>query len=676
MPDTRKTICPLDCPDTCALLATVENNRVLKIQGDPDHPYTRGFLCRKMRHYADRIHSPERILFPQIRDGRKGTGQFRRITWDEAWNILVTRLTDIKEKHGGEALLPYSYGGNMGQINRFAGEPFFHRYGATRLNRTICSKAAGSAWKAHCGTRAGTPPDTAADAELIIAWGINIKTTNIHFWPVIQKSRKNGGKLVVIDPYRNKTAKGADIYLPVSPGGDAALALGALKAILKDGSENRSYIETQTSGFKTLETYLQTLSWTKIEADSGISRDTIRKFAKLLAEHPRTFIRIGMGMTRNTAGAMSVRAVLCLAAALGLFKGEEGQGVLLSSGAFSGNNEALVHSSLSAVQTRQVNMVQLGETLNRLEPAIRALMIFNSNPLSIAPDSSQVRKGLKREDLFTVVHEQVVTPTARYADLLLPATTSFENNDVFTAYGHFYMGVIHPVIPPAGESISNFNLFQTLAQKMGYKDPPFFQSLEERINDYTSGLTGIDPDLDPVTIQNGNWIQSLRSRPEDSSRKVPFRFTCTDMAHDVSSFPCLTTKMEFSDPDLSSRYPLKLITPPSTHLLNSTFGEFYQNHTGRVLIHPDDAAGIQSGELVRLFNHRGSTIREASVTEDTQPGLVVAEGIFWESPADDGSGINDLTSQKTTDLGEGSTFHESRTAIERIEHPPEPDDLS
>lgn len=666
MAEIQKTICPLDCPDSCGIIATVKDGRITRLQGDPEHPFTRGFLCRKMRHYPDRIYSPDRVLYPQIRSGKKGEGKFRRITWDEAWDVLVTRLTQIRDRFGGEALLPYSYAGNMGHINRWAGEPFFHRYGASGLKHTICSTAAGAAWKTHCGTRPGRSPAAAADAGVVVAWGINIKTTNVHFWPFIQKSRRKGGKLVVIDPYRNKTAKAADLYLPVRPGGDTALALGTLKAILETGSENRDYINSRTEGFDGLESYVTELGWQEIEKGSGVSQSQIELFAGLLAESPGSFFRIGMGLTRNTSGSMSVRAILCLAAALGSFEGKPGQGVLLSSGAFSGNKEALLHPSLSEKPTRQINMIQLGEALTSLKPAVQALFVFNSNPLSVAPDASRVRMGLEREGLFTVVHEQLITPTARYADLLLPATTSFENSDVYTAYGHFYMGTTRPVIPPSGEAISNFDLFQTLGRKMGYTDAPFFQSLKERLDDFISGLSGIDPSRDTAEIETGEWIHSIFADPNLSNEPAPFQFTCQDLPPEVPVFPSLIPNVEFNDPDLKSRFPLKLITPPASNLLNSTFGEAWRKDTGRLLIHPLDAAGgnIQTGQKVRIRNHRGSTIREARVTEDTQPGLIVAEGIYWENPESGQTGINELTSQKTTDLGEGSTFHESRARIE------------
>ncbi|NQU63181.1 MAG: molybdopterin-dependent oxidoreductase, partial [SAR324 cluster bacterium] len=638
-----------------------------RLQGDPDHPFTHGFLCRKMRHYADRIYSADRILYPQIRTGIKGNGEFKRITWADAWEILVSRLKEIKEMHGSQALLPYSYAGNMGHISRWAGEPFFHRFGASRLKRTICSTAAGAAWQAHCGKKAGSAPETAADSRLIILWGINVKTTNIHFWPIIQQSRKKGGRLVVIDPYRNKTAKAADLYLPVQPGGDTALALGALKQLLENGFENRPYIEKRTSGFSQLRNYVSGISWETIERSSGLSKKQIETFAQLLAANPRTFIRIGIGLTRNTGGAMSVRAILSLAASLGLFDGEKGRGVLGSSRAFYGNTEKLVYSSLAEKPMRQVNMVQLGQALTSLKPSIQGLFVFNSNPLSVAPDSSRVRKGLEREDLFTIVHEQLMTPTARYADLLLPATTSFENSDIYTAYGHFQMGVTQPVIPPLGEALSNFDLFQTLAGKMGYTEAPFLQTVEERIKDYLSGISGIDKSIDTTVLEAGQWISSIHADPEHSSNREMFQFVSPETDPGVPALPCIMPTLEFGDPDLLSRYPLKLITPPATHLLNSTFGECYPQEIGKLLIHPQDAArrNISTGDQVRLKNHRGETIREARVTEDTQPGLVVAEGIYWENVATEHTAINDLTSQKTTDLGEGSTFHESLVEVVR-----------
>lgn len=666
MQKIRKTICPLDCPDSCALIATIENDEVVSLQGDPDHKITQGFICRKMRNYHQRLNSNERVLYPLLRTGKKGEGAFKRISWDETWQILVERLTDVKKKYGGEALLPFHYAGNMGHVSGTAGDPFFNRYGASQLDATICSSAAKAGWRAQCGDRPGRDPEEASRAKTIVAWGINIKVTNIHFWPLIQKSRREGGKLIVIDPYRNVTAKAADHYFQVKPGGDVALALGTLKIIVEEKAENASFIETRTTGFETYKAYIESLSWQQLESASGISKAEMELLSQLLLEDPRVFIRIGVGLSRNTQGAMSVRAICCLAMALGLFENKAGQGVLLSSGAFKANGEKLSYSSLREKETRTINMVQLGHALTALEPKVKALFVFNSNPLSVTPDAGTVKSGLAREDLFTIVHEQVMTPTARYADLLLPATTMFESKDIYNGYGHFYLGMIDPIVPVKGEAIDNFTLFQMLAEKMGYNEPPFKQSLSERIQDYLEDIKGIPDDYDLSGLEPGQYIKSFYAEAGNHPLEdTPFTFVSDTLDAGQPPFPSLLPKLEFEDPDLQSRYPLKLITPPNGNLLNSTFGERYQGNLAEVLIHPKDAKprGIQSGGIVCLVNHRSSVKRIAKITEDTQPGLLVAEGIYWEVPEKGFSGINELASQKITDLGRGGTFHESLVEV-------------
>jgi anaerobic selenocysteine-containing dehydrogenase len=363
---------------------------------------------------------------------------------------------------------------------------------------------------------------------------------------------------------------------------------------------------------------------------------------------------------------MAVRAILSLAAVLGIFQGGPGRGVLLSAGAFRGNRERLTFPSLAQTATPIVNMIQLGQTLTVRQPPVRALFVYNANPLSTCPDASMVRQGLVRDDLFTVVHEQVMSPTARYADLLLPATTFLENRDLNTAYGQFYLGVAEPVIKPQGEAISNFDLFQTLAGKMGFTDPPFRQSVEERIAGYLKDMEGLPADVPAGGPAAGTWLRSTLANTAGDlfvggSRGFDF---CNDGEPQEPPHACLTEAVEFADPDLLSRYPFQLITPPHADLLNSTFGERYREDSGEVLIHPEDAAiaGIADGERITIANHRGSTGRIARLSTDTRPGLLVAEGLFWPTGAD-AAGINDLTSQKLSDMGGGATFHESRVAI-------------
>lgn len=654
----KKTICPLDCPDTCGLIATVESGKVVALAGDPDHPYTRGVICRKMRYYPERVYAAGRILHPLIRAGAKGEARFKKISWSRAWDYLSDRLAEAIDTHGGESVLPYCYAGNMGMINRMAGFPLFHKIGASRLEQTICSATARTAWRMICGEIGGTPPQRAEEADLIVIWGMNVKVSNLHFWPYVTAARKRGAKLVVIDPYRNATAASADEHLWVKPGGDTALALGILKQLIARGAIDDSFIDTSTTGFEELKDYLQRTDMKLFEAQSSISCETMERLARLFSQTPKTFIRIGVGLTRNSRGGGAIRAIGSLAAACGLFNGEPGQGVLLFTGAFGGDGEKLKMEGLGGQSARVINMIHLGQALNSLDPPIKAILVYNSNPFSVAPDGSMVRRGLAREDLFTVVHEQVMTPTARYADLILPATTFLENKDLYTAYGHFHLGVAEPVIEPQGEALSNFDLFQTLALKLGYHDAPFSQSLEERLHSYFDTIGELPEGLDYDGYEAGNYLRSRKEAesgcPFDGKEHL-FRFVA-DLPGD-QRLPVLTAAAEFDNPDLKARFPLRLITPPNDKLLNSTFGERYPGDPGPVLIHPDDAAAVaaEEGALVRLFNHRGSITRRAQISTDTQPGLVVAEGIYWPASPEEG-GINDLTSQQCSDAGGGGDF--------------------
>jgi len=666
----KKTICPLDCPDSCGMIATVEDGRITALQGDKGHPYTNGFICRKMRRYPERLYGAERLLYPQLRVGKKGAGQFRRIDWVEALDILAARLEETRQQHGGESILPYSYAGNMGAVNRFAGYPLFHRLGTSQLDQTICSAASGAGWQKQCGDLPGCPPENAADAELIVAWGINIRVTNVHFWQYVAAARKNGARLLCVDPYRNQTVKSADSFLQVKPGGDSALALGLMKSLVERDLVDQQFIERGTTGFAQQEAYLHSMAWEHVVQQSGVSKKEMEDFATLLAQSPKTFFRIGIGLSRNSRGGMAVRAITALAACLGLFAGGKGRGVLLSSGAFKGDKAKLTYPALAGHVARTVNMIHLGHALTTLEPPVKALIVYNSNPLSVNPDGAMVRRGLAREDLFTVVHEQVMTPTARYADLLLPATTFLENLDIYTGYGHFYLGVAQPAIEPMGEAWSNFKLFQSLALKMGFDEPPFQQSCADRIVDYLDGMQGLPNDCDVQRVLAGELVHSHNSFADgkvmtDGSR---FPFLSSDSVPEPT-MACLTAAGEFVDPDLLARFPFQLITPPHSDLLNSTFGELYPGMRGMVLVHPEDAAAgnIQDGEEVVLQNSRGKTRRSAKITMDTQKGVLVAEGIFWsveQAGQEEGlGGINNLTSQKLTDMGGGATFHESLVSL-------------
>jgi len=665
-----RSICPLDCPDTCGIEATIDNGKVVSLSGDKEHPYTNGFICGKMKNYPARVNSDKRILYPLARVGKKGEGKFKRIGWDEALDICAARLLQVKKDFGGEAILPYSYAGNMGAVNCSAGYPFFSKLGTSELGETICSAASGAGWAKQCGGLPGCPPENAAEAKLIVIWGINVKVTNVHFWQYVATAKKNGAKVVVIDPYRNQTAQSADSYIQVKVGGDSALALGMLKVIIEDDSLDHSFIERKTTGFEDIRSYVQKIQLSDFAEDSGVDEPSIKALARQMAGCEETFVRIGIGISRNSRGAMSIRSITSLGAALGLFEGGPGRGVLLSSKAFSGDDDILTRNSLRSKPGRTINMIHLGYALTGLEDPVKALIVYNSNPATVNPDSSTVRFGLAREDLFTVVHEQVMTPTARYADLVLPATTFLENMDVYTGYGHFYMGVARPVISPMGEAKSNFDFFQELAARCGFDDPVFKESCEERVRNYVGSMTGVPEDISVDEIMEGALVHSTRSSATGdvvSGISKKFSFSVIDGTSDPVT-ACVLPAGEAADPDLLARFPLHLITPPHPDLLNSTFGDRYSGELGTVLVHPYDAKrfNVTDGAIVVLVNNRGRSRRKARVTDETQKGVVVAEGLFWGEEDESGvgaGGINDLTSQKITDMGGGATFHESRVTL-------------
>lgn len=662
----KKSVCPLDCPDSCGIIATVKDGKVISLAGDKHHPVTQGVICRKVRKYCDRLYSNKRLTTPLLRTGKKGSGEFKRIGWDEAWQILTKRLTSVITEYGGESVLPFCYAGNMGRINRNAGFPFFHRIGATQIEQTICSAAASGGWKKHCGKVPGSPSEKAEDSDVIVCWGINAKISSIHFWQNIAKAKKKGAKLVVIDPYKNMTAKSADLYVAVKPAGDSGLALGMLKYLLSENKIDLVAVNASCDGFGPLQNYLTNTPMRLFLDQAGVSLEDLKNLADLLYIHPKTFVRIGVGLTRNSRGGVAMRAIISLAAALQLFRKGEGRGVLCFTGAYKGESEQLVHKSLLKSDPRTINMIHLGKALTSMAPPVKALIVYNANPLSVAPDSSSVRRGMLREDLFTVVHEQVMTPTAQYADLVLPATTFLENRDIYSSYGHYYMQTVEPAISPIGESLSNFDFFQQLATKMGFTDPQFSQTTEDRMKLHFHEIDGIPESITLDDFMNGVLIESTyRDCHNDPFLKNGKKFQFTDLSCSVDDFPKLIDSKEFDDPDLISRYPFKIITPPHLNLLNSTFGERYEGDVGELLIHPEDAKKylINTDDTVVLINSRGKTTRKALVTNNTSRGLLVAEGLFW--PAEKSSGINELTSQKVSDICGGAIFHESRVGIEK-----------
>ncbi|HYK50594.1 MAG TPA: molybdopterin-dependent oxidoreductase, partial [Terriglobales bacterium] len=492
--------CPHDCPDACGVLITVEDGRATKIQGDPAHPMTRGFLCAKVAKYLERVYSPDRVLYPMRRvapkrppadegsPGAPAAQAFQRISWDEALHEIASRFREIASEFGSEAILPYSYGGTLGALNGGSMDRrFFHRLGASQLARNICSAAGEAGLKSVIGIKMGTEPEQFAHSRYIIAWASNIHANNVHLWPFISEARRNGAKLVVIDPYRTRTAACADWYLPINPGTDGALALGMMHVIINEGLHDADYVARHTSGFDQLRGKVQEYPPERVEKWTGIAAADVVKLAREYTTTRPAVIRLNYGVQRSEGGGMATRAITMLPCITGSWK-EVGGGLQLStSGAFGLNKEALERTDFMqgalGRPARTVNMVELGKALNTLnDPPLKALFVYNSNPAAVCPNHNEVIRGLGRTDLFTVVHEQFFTDTVDYADIVLPATTFFEHKDLQTAYGHYYLQMSDPAIAPLGECRPNVEVFRALAERMGFSEECFKDSVDQMID--------------------------------------------------------------------------------------------------------------------------------------------------------------------------------------------------
>src|SRR5271166_4105692 len=505
MKRTVHTACPHDCPDACAVLVTIDDGRATRVQGDPDHPVTRGFLCGKVAKYLDRVYAPDRVLYPMRRIAAKGTygdKAWQRISWDEALDEIASRLKKVSDEFGPEAVLPYSYGGNCGVLNGGSMDRrFFHRLGASQLHRSICSETGGQAMISIYGRKLGTEPEQFRHSKYIIAWGANIHGNNIHLWPFIEEARRDGAKLVVIDPYRTRTASVADWHIPINPGTDVALALGMMHIIVREGWHDEDYIARYADGFDELQKRLPEYTPERVAQWTGIAAEDIERLAREYAQTRPAVIRLNYGIQRVQNGGAAVRAVCMLPVITGSWK-EPGGGLQLSTSGGSQLNrtalemrELMLKSPLKRL-SRTVNMVELGKALTELhDPPIKALVVYNSNPAAVCPEHRLVKRGLRRDDLFTVVHEQFFTDTTDFADILLPATTFLEQKDLVSAYGHYYLQVSHQAIAPLGECKSNVELFRELALRMGFEDECFRDSVETMIETALSSgapqLTGI-----------------------------------------------------------------------------------------------------------------------------------------------------------------------------------------
>jgi anaerobic selenocysteine-containing dehydrogenase len=674
---TLKTACSLDCPDACSVLVTVEDGRAVRFRGDPDHPFTRGFLCGKVQHYEDLVHHPDRLLHPLRRTGPKGSGRFERISWDEALRETASRLLAARERHGGESIALYYYAGTMGNVHRFAPEAIFNRLGATRLRTNICYYGADAGYAAAVGGGYGLDPEDVVHSDLIVVWGCNVATTQVHLVPFLDEARKKGAPMWCIDPYRNRTAAMADRWLPVRPGTDAALALGLMHVLERDGLADRDFIARRTVGYERFAgEVLPRYEPSRVEEITGVPAATVVELARALGRARAPLFKVGIGLGRSSHGGAAVRSICCLAGALGAYE-ELGGGVLYDAGCeFKPNLDAVKRPDWLEKPTRWLNMTDLATALTEWrDPPVQALYVHGTNPAATAPLQEKLLVGLGREDLFTVVHERFLTDTARQADIVLPAVTFVEASDLYKSYGHLYYQFARAAMPPPGEAKPNLEVAQLLGKALGFKDPWLDATVEDLVREILRtdhpNFRNVDVDRvlagETMRLNLPRGVSGFRDRFRTPSGKL--EFYSEKLASEGS--PALVDYSGDPFNEQPELYPLRLITPPAHAFLHGSFGalERARAKEGRepaVFIHPADAGGIRSGDEVELFNEHGAVRILARVTEETQPGVVVAESVWWPAHGRGGRGINVLTSARLTDLGGGSTFHDNRVGLRRV----------
>jgi len=680
---TLPSVCPHDCPSQCALQVTVEAGRITDVTGDPRHPFTRGVICGKVHDYAERVYGTTRVLRPLRRVGRKGEGRFEPIGWDEAVDEIAHRWQRVIAQWGGEAILPFSYGGTLGLVQNWAGHPLFYALGASRLDRTICVSTAYAGWRGTLGTVTGNDSEQMVDSELIVLWGINASHTHINAMTLVKEARRRGAFVVCVDPYRTPTARRADWHLMPRPGTDGALALGVMHVLIGEGRVDPDYIQRATLGFTALARHVKQYDPERVAAITGLAAEDIVAFAHRYGATRAAFIRVGIGLSRHDNGGMTCRTIACLPALTGAYAHPAGGALLASSSAFGLSNAALERADLMPEPApRVINMIQLGRALTDPDqaPPVKALYVYNANPASVVPNQELVLRGLAREDLFTVVHEQHLTDTTDYADLVLPATTSMEHTDCYKSYGHFYVQLARPVIPPEGESRSNWEVTRLLARAMGLRDPHFSKSEDDLIRD---ALASGDPSVAGITLERLEVERSMRLRvgrpylPFADGAPTPsgkVEFLSESLAREgLPALPTYVPLVEGPDhAELTRRYPLQCIVPPNRFFLNSSFSQselLRRRQRGpAVLLHPADGAarGIQSGDAVLVRSARGAARFTAELTDDTREGVAVVEGIWWSKHQPGGRGVNALTDDRTADMGGGPALHSNLVQVERL----------
>ncbi|MDQ1000771.1 anaerobic selenocysteine-containing dehydrogenase [Neobacillus niacini] len=670
-----KSVCPLDCPDQCGLLLHKVDGRVVKVEGDPDHPVTKGNICNKVRNMAERIYDENRLKYPMKRIGAKGEGKFERISWDEAIATITSKWKTLIEKEGPESILPYSFYGNMGLLNAEGMDRrFFHRIGASQLDRSICSSAGSVGYRYTMGGSYGIDPEDTIHSKLIIFWGINAASTNMHQVALAQKARKNNGaKIVVIDVHKNQTGRLADWFIPILPGTDSALALGIMHILFAENMVDSSFLHQYTVGHDELREHVVQYDPIRVAEITGVPVEDIYKLARMYGNTSPSFIRIGNGPQHHDNGGMFVRTVSCLPALTGQWLIKGGGAIKGNSGYLSVNTTKLqLPRLLKNKQTRVINMNQLGEALLTVDPPVKSLYVYSSNPAVVAPEGNKVRKGLEREDLFVVVHDLFLTETAKYADIVLPATSSFENTDIYTSYWHHYIQIQQPVLEAYGESKSNVDVFRLLAKGMGFEESAFDDTEAEMIAQALNQPA--NPFLEAINyeklVENQYVKANVKPLFPGKLRTPSRKIELYSKRMKANGYPPLPTYIPLLK-DGDGVHPFQFIPAPNHNFLNSTFSN-NQKHVSlekepRLHMNRQDAeaAGIEDGEQVRVWNQRGECLLKVSVGETVLPGVVVTQGL-WADSEGIKQLINTLTPDRIADMGGGATFFSGRVSVDRL----------